>query len=73
MSTPGLFLTQIFGKKTQTQDKKTLKTQGNSDFICHWQNVRNFGPIFEQNVTINFEPIFEQNADKNSYLFFEKI
>ena len=58
-----------------------LECSSYSDFICHWQNVRNFGPIFEQNVTINFEPIFKQNAnfdpifEKSVYFgpIFEKV
>ena len=28
----------------------------NSEFIDHWQNVRNFEPIFEQNANVNFGP-----------------
>ena len=40
-----------------------MKFWSDSESIYHWQNVRNFGPIFEQNVAINFEPIFEQNAN----------
>ena len=42
-----------------------------SESIYHWQNVRNFGPIFEQNGSINFEPILEKSV--NFGHIFEKI
>ena len=62
---------------TRSMDKRATTTifTTYSDFICHWQNVRNFRsyfqtkckvnfePIFEQNVTINFEANFKQNAN----------
>ena len=37
--------------------------QSYSESIYHRQNVRNFGPIFEQNASINFEPIFEKSVN----------
>ena len=40
-----------------------VKNYINSESIYHWQNIRNFGPIFEQNASINFEPIFEKSVN----------
>ena len=34
-----------------------------SDFMCHWQNVRNFRSYFWTKCKVNFEPIFEQNVN----------
>ena len=42
-----------------------------SESIYQWQNVRNFGPIFEQNAIINFKHIFEKSV--NFGPIFEKI
>ena len=38
-------------------------SRSNSESIYHWQNVQNFGRIFEQNASINFEPIFKKSVN----------
>ena len=35
----------------------------NSESIYHWQNVRNSGPIFEQNASTNFKLIFKKSVN----------